>query len=371
MAEEKEKKMAGQSRKFTVEEINAYKSQTQDEYDQEVLEAYEEAEEIYHKKFEKAWDEGKIDKEQFFKFAYEYEKKMREQQDLMGFLGLDEILAEKEKKEQKINIKSFELPFPNVLKELPPEMHSNMFYYTPKEILPYIKHHEFLIDLQSFYKSQYILQPERNEYEALSLIMETALSNGLAFRKMYSIKGNYIVIFFNFSNRMDESMTEDYYANAELMTYEESAKIEQKIMEDRKRKRVQEGEENMDEVDEILNRTMNNQGVISTSTIINSNNALAPDKPLEMEMGRLMADASVRVLYDTNNGVKIKEHQMITSAEKVRDYIYSTVAVVLFCEVEQEAIPKFLRDLDTVILGWEKYPDIRAKFHCMNVLPLR
>lgn len=363
--------MANQSRKFTAEEINAYKSQTADEYDAELLEAYDEEEAIFTQKFEKAWDEGKIDQEQFFKFAYEYEKTMRERQELMGFLGLDEILAEHQKNQQTINVKGFELPFPSALKDLPAEMHSNMYYYTPKEILPYIKNHEFLIDLCGFYKSQYILQPEKNEYETLSLIMETALSNGLTFRKMYSIKGNYVVIFFTFTNRMDESMTEDYFANAELMTYEESSKIEQRIMEERKRKRVQEGEENIDEVDEILNRTINNQGAIATSTIINSTNATMPGKPLETEMGRLMTDATVRVLYDTNNGVKIKDHQMMTHSEDIRDYIYSTIAVVLFCEVQQETIPKFLRDLDTVILGWEKYPDIKAKFHCMNVLPLR
>lgn len=363
--------MAGEYRKLTKEEIDSYKSQTPEEYDTELLEAYDEQEKIFNEKYSRAWDEGKIDQEQFFKFAFEYEKTMKQQREAMGFVGLDDLFAQKQQEEQVIKVKGFELSFPISLKNLNPELHTNLFYYTPKDILPYIKNHEFLIDLQAFYRSQYILQPEKNEFESLSFIMETATSNGLAFRKMYSIKANYIVIFFTFTNRMDESMTEDYLANAEFMTYEESAKIERKMTEDKKRKRVQGGDENANEREELMSRTMNHQGISATNLIVHSNNALLPSKSLEGEMGRLMTDATVRVLYDTNNGIKVKDHEMLTNSEDIRDYIYSTIAIVLFCEIQPETIPKFLRDLDTVILGWEKYPDIKAKFHCMNVMPMR
>jgi hypothetical protein len=145
------------------------------------------------------------------------------------------------------------------------------------------------------------------------------------FRKMHCVKGNYAVVFFNFTNRTDEVMMEDYKRNKEMVMYDEGMVIEKKIED------------------------------IETRKIADT-----------MEVN----DGTVRIVEnESESNIEIKQEDVITNLDDVTDYIYSTMCVAIFYHLEKPSLPPMVRDRTCVIIRWEKYPKIKCKFHNLYFLP--
>lgn len=307
-------------KRMTKDEIQQLRDMSWVEYDKELREAYAEIEPELSGKEE----EINMETEQWQNFLNNYPNLRN---NTLSELGLDS--TDKKDDNVSITIQEFTIGLPNSLAKLAKEASSDIFYYIPDQLREFIVHHEYIIELMSNYFPEYIAQPDRREFEPLVYVMEYAYSLGLAFRKMFCVQGEYAAIFLTYTSRTDDTMIQDFKSNANIMLFEESIAIERKIEELEKRKRANEG----------------------------------------------ILDGSITIMEDGNNNgqhnIKIEPQDTVINYQEATEYIYSSLTVLIFFELDKKSLPSIIEDKTAMIIDWNKYPNIMCKFHHMYVLPSR
>lgn len=317
--------------KLTPDQLNTYSKKTWKELEYELNAAYDEVAASDEMETEKNKSLSKSEKEEMDKVAEtEFQSLLSAYRDVHE-KRINEIHPAFENPKEvapgkSIKIDKFKLGLPDTLKELNPEAEEDMFYYLPTEIRSAIIFHGYMLEIYSHFLPEYISQPSKNVVETIDFHIEAAKSNGLFFRKMHVVKGNYAVIFYNFTDRTDEVMIEDYKKNAHMMMYDESAMVKKK----------------MNEIEE-------RQAADSIQD--------------EVEGDMILLDG------EQESSVEIKEYEVLFKSEDVSSYLYSSAAIAIFYSLERSSVPNQISDRTAVIIRPEKYPKMRGKFHNMYILP--
>lgn len=309
--------MSDKPTKMSKEQIQAIKDMSWSDYDKELVDAYAEAEEEMGKKEQ---EEVSLDTAEWKDFMRTYAE---HRSNKLNDFGIKDG-TRPDQGEVKITVKEFSIGLPDSLDKLDPKSYQDLYYYMPEELREFIVHHDYMIELLSGFLPDYIMQPELNEFETLKYLMEYSYSYGLTFRKMYCIKGSYCCIFFTFTSRTNDTLIEDFKSNSNIMMYEEAIVIEKNINEMEKRK--------------------------------------AADARI--------TDGSISLLTgEESSSIKIKGGETIISYQEATEYIYSSLTVMVFYELDKKTIPSRIVEDSAMIIRWEKYPDIRCKFHHLYILP--
>lgn len=239
----------------------------------------------------------------------------------------------KDDHKKRIHVDEIKIGLPESLDVLNKDALKDIFYYIPNDIRVYIVHHDFMMEMLSHYMSEYITQPSKNKFEPIGLVIENAKKVGLAYRKMYCVKGKYAVLFLSFSDRIDETMVEDFMLNAEMMMYDEAMEIEKRIEEQEKRD-------------------------------------MATDPNIDLLDGSIVRLDGRGEDNEKSSFITIKGHDTILSISETQDYIYSNVNVMIYYELDIETVPQVIKDNTVIVIHHEKYSKMMCKFHCLNVLTM-
>lgn len=311
--------------RFTQQDIAAYTTMSWDDIYAEERAAYEELDNSGTKSFTEE-EQTKLDYN-WQQFLTEWREKQRKnKEELQKEWGEDEL--EENSEFEKVAINSFDIQLPDTVDGLNKSAEQDVFYYMPAKLRELVIHHKFIMEVLSYYVPLYMVEPSMNEYFTLDYVIEEAKSNGLFYRKLYCVKGNYMVIFFNFSDRTDEVMVKDYKKNKSLMSHDEIEEIEKKIEE----MKAAESESDSEEGD-------------------------------EMEADGIMVD------NDVNESVKISETLIDIDTSDVNSYIYSNMVVALICTIKVDTLLPYMKGKTLLLIRHEKFAEVGCKFHNIYFLP--
>lgn len=316
-------------RKLTKAEISAYEAMSWDDLRQEELEAYKEAELENQQQRLTEEEQSKIEEDWavFMREYAEYSKKRAKEVYGDNIPQPGDVPIEKQ-----LIIPSFELLLPKTIEGLNEEAEKDPFYYIPNNIREHIIHHDYVINLLSYYMTSRIIHYYDNQWETLGFMVEEASSSGLIFRKMYAVHSNYVVLFFNFTDRTEDTMIEDFKKNKKIITYEESKEMKKKIEE------------------------------IEAKMAIENIDALEQNE--DIRVGN-----AVELDDNETDSVIIDEQSMNFDSSDVNSYVYSTLTVVIICRTDPKRFPVNIAEKLFAVIRYEKFESMPCMFHNMYLLP--